>query len=76
MDRQQTKRTPWNIFRCGSVDNLIDQFPKPSKDNEKQRKQVRFNDRVSLSSQKESKNGDNYNDQKIYADMSWMSGND
>ena len=33
-------------FRCGSEDHLIAKFPKPTKYNKKQQKQVRFSERV------------------------------
>ena len=35
-------RPPRKCFRCGSEDHMIAKCPKPPKDNEKQRKQVRF----------------------------------
>ena len=56
-DKQRTERTPYNIFRCGSVDNLISKCPKPPKYNEKRRKQVHFNERGNRALQKESDNG-------------------
>ena len=37
---RRTERTPRKCFRCGSEDHIIAKFPKPSKDNEKRRKQV------------------------------------
>ena len=42
---RQMKSTPWKCFRCGSEDHLVAKFPKSPKDNEKWRKQVRFNDK-------------------------------
>ena len=42
-DKQQTECTPRKKFRCWSVDHLIYKCPKSPKDNEKLRKQVRFN---------------------------------
>ena len=45
LDNRQTERTFRNVFRCGSEDHLIEKCTKPSKDNEKQRKQIRFNEK-------------------------------
>ena len=61
-----------NGFRRGSEYNLIAKFPKPLKDKEKRKKQVRFNDKGNFVCNK----GKNNSDQKIYASMSRMSGND
>ena len=76
MDKQQTELTPCKCFRCGSVDRLIAKCPIPFKDNKKLRKTVRFNERGNHASQIYSEDSDNYNNQKIYASMAWMSGND
>ena len=76
MDNRQTELTPHKCFRCGSEDNIIAKSTKPPKENEKQRKQVRFNERGKRVSQIKCNNGENNNDQKIYASMSQMSGND
>ena len=76
MDKQRTKCTPCKCFRCGPVDHLVSKCPKPPKYNEKQQKQVRFNERGNFASQKESKDVDDDNDQKIYAYMARMSGNE
>ena len=65
-DRQQNERTPWKCFRYVSIYHLINKCSKPPNDNDKQLNQVRFNKRGNYSSQKESKNGDNDNDQYIY----------
>ena len=46
LDNRQTERTSQKCFGCGSEDHLIAKFPKPPKDNEKRRKQVRFNEKV------------------------------
>ena len=70
MDR--TERTPRKCFRSGSEDHLIAKCPKPPKENEKQQKQVRFNEKVNCACD----NNENNNDQKIYASMARMSGND
>ena len=64
--------TPWKCFLRGSEDHLIAKFPNPPKENEKQRKQVRFNGKGNRACD----NGENYNYQKIYACMAHMSGND
>ena len=37
-DNRRTERTPRKKFRCRSEDHLIVKFPKPPKDDEKQRK--------------------------------------
>ena len=75
-EKQRTERTPHKYFRCGSEDHLIAKCPKPPKDNQKLRKKVRFSERGNSASQKERDTGDNDNDQKIYAYMARMSGND
>ena len=59
-------------FRCGYEDNLIAKFPKPPKYNEKLLKQVRLNEKCNCACT----NGKNNSDQKIYASMARMSGND
>ena len=38
-----TELPPRKCFRCGSENHMIAKCPKPPKDNEKRRKQVRFN---------------------------------
>ena len=48
---------------------MIEKFPKPPKDNEKRRKQVRFNEKGNRACD----NGKNNSDQKIYASMARMS---
>ena len=63
--------TPWKCFRCGSEDHMIVKFPKPPKDNEKHRKQVRFNEKGNRSCD----NGKNNDNQKIYESMAQMSSN-
>ena len=55
-----------------SEDHMIKKCPKPPKDNEKRRKQVRFNDKGNRACN----NGENNSDQKIYAYITRMSGND
>ena len=71
-DNRQTERTPRKYFRCGSEDHLIAKFPKPPKENEKQRNQVYFNGKGNRACD----NGENNSDQKIYASMARMSVND
>ena len=72
LDNRQTERTPRKCFRYGSEDHLIAKFPKPPKDNEKRIKQVSFNEKVNRACN----NNKNNSDQKIYAYMACMSGND
>ena len=52
--------------------HLIAKCPKPPKENEKQRKQVHFNEKDNCACD----NGKNNDDQKIYASMARMSSND
>ena len=72
MDNRQTERTPRKCFRCGSEYHLIEIFPKPPKENEKRRKQLYFNEKVNRAC----KNSKNKSNQKMYASMARMSGND
>ena len=51
---------------------MITKCTKPPKDNEKWRKQVRFNEKVNCACD----NSENNSDQKIYASMARMSGNE
>ena len=62
---RQTELTPRKLFICGSQNHLIAKFPKPPKDNYKQKKQVRFNENGNCACN----NGNNNSDQKIYAYM-------
>ena len=66
------ERTPLKFFRCGSEDHMIAKFPRPPKDNEKRRKQVRFNEKGNCACDKSK----NKYDQKIYTSMAHMSSND
>ena len=59
-------------FRCGSEEHLIAKFPKPPKENEKQKNQVHFNEKGNFAFN----NRKNNSDQKIYASMARMSVND
>ena len=72
-DNRSMEYTPRKCFRFSSEDNLIEKFPNPPKDDEKRQKQVRFNERGNRESHKECNNGENKNDQKIYAYMAHMS---
>ena len=69
---RQMERTPQKCFRCGYEDNMIAKCTKPLKDNEKRQKQVCFNEKGNRACDK----GENNDDQKIYAYMARMSGND
>ena len=71
-DNRWTERTPQKKIICGSEDHLISKCPKPPKENEKQRNQVRFNDKCNRAC----KNGENNSNQKIYASMARMSVNE
>ena len=59
------EKPPWKCFICGSEDNMIAKCPKPPKDNEKRRRQVRFNEKGNRACN----NGENNNDHKIYESM-------
>ena len=60
------------LFRCGSEDHMIMKCPKPPKDNEKRRKQVRSNEKVNRACY----NGKNNDDHQINASMARMSSDD
>ena len=45
---RHTERPPRKCFRCGYEDHMIAKCLKPPKDNEKRRKQVRFNEKGNL----------------------------
>ena len=64
--------TPQKCFRCGSEDHMDAKCPKPPKYNEKQQKQVRFNE----TGNRACDNGENNDDHKIYASMERMSSDD
>ena len=66
LEKQRTELTPHTFFRCGYVDHLIDEYPKPPKDNKKGLKWVSFNEMGNRALQKDSENDDNDNYQKIY----------
>ena len=59
-------------LRCGFEYHVIAKYPRPPKDNEKQRKQVSFNEK----SNRACDNGEYDNDHKIHASMAIMSGDD
>ena len=63
LENIRTEQTNRKCFRCGSEDPLIAKCPKPPKDNEKQRKQIRFNEKGNRACD----NSKNNSDQKIYA---------
>ena len=63
---------PRKYFRCGSEDHMIEKCPKPPKDNEKCRRQVRFNEKGNRACD----NGKNDDDHKIYASIARISSND
>ena len=66
---RHTERPSWKCFRCESEYHMIAKCPKPPKDNEKRRKQVRFNEKCNRACD----NGENDDDHKIYASMAQMS---
>ena len=66
------ERPPRKCFRCGFEDHMIAKFPKPPKDNEKRRNQVRFNEKGNRACD----NGENNDNHKIYAYMARISSND
>ena len=70
-DNRRTS-TPRKCFRCGYEDHMIAKFPKPPKENEKRRNKVLLNVKGNCACN----NGENNSDQKIYASMERMSGND
>ena len=63
---------PQKCSRCGSEDHLTAKFPKPPKENEKWRKQVRFNNKGNRACYSRKNNSD----KKIYVYIACMSGND
>ena len=62
---KNSERPPRKCYRCGSEDHIIAKCSKPPKDSEKQRKSVRFNEKVNRACD----NTDDDNDYKIYASM-------
>ena len=72
LENRQTERTHRKCFRCGSKDQLIEKCPKQTKYNEKRVNQVCFNEKGNRTCRKRK----NTSDQKIYASMARMSGND
>ena len=62
---RNSERPPRKCFRCGSEDHMIAKCPNPPKDNEKQRKQVYFNEKGNRACD----NGEDHDDHKIYASM-------
>ena len=72
LDNRRTERTPQIGFRCGYEDHLIAKCPKPPKENEKQGNRVRLNEKGNRANDI----GENNSDQRIYASMARISGND
>ena len=72
LDNRRTERMPRKCFRCGYEYHMIAKCPKQTKDNEKRRNQVRFNEKGN----RLCNNRENNSDQKIYAYMTRMSGSD
>ena len=66
------ERPPQKCFGCEFEDHMIAKCPKPQKDNDKRRKQVRFNEKGNCACD----NGDDSDDHKIYASMAQMSSDD
>ena len=69
---RQMELTIQKCFICGSEYHMIAKFSKLPKDNEKRRKQLLFNEKGNRTCD----NGENNDDQKIYAYMACMSSND
>ena len=65
LDNRLMVRTPLKYFRFGSKDHPIAKCPKQPKENEKQQKQVRFNEKGNCACN----NGENNSDQNIYVPM-------
>ena len=63
---------PRKCLRCESEYHMIAKCPKPPKDNDKRRKQVRFNEKGNPACN----NGKNNDDHKIYASIEQISSND
>ena len=62
-EQQPTECTPHRYFRCGSIDDLIANYPKPPKDMKKRQKQFRFNERGNHTPKTISDNDDDDNNQ-------------
>ena len=69
---RKLERPPRKRFRCGSEDHMIAKCPKSPRDNEKRRKQVRFNEKGNRACN----NGEDNDDHEIYAYMERMSSDD
>ena len=59
-------------FRCGYEDHLIEKCPNPTKESQKRRKKLRFNEKGNCACN----NGQKKSNQKIYAYMVSKTGND
>ena len=72
MDDRRTEHTPRKCFSCGYEYHLIEKCTKPPKENKERKNQVLFNKRGNRACN----NDENNCDQKIYALMARMYGND
>ena len=72
LSNRNSERPPRKCYRCGSEDHMIAKCPKPPKDNEKRRKQVRINEKGNRTCD----NGKDNNDHNIYASMARMYSDD
>ena len=68
LDNRHTEPTPRKSFKCGSEYHMIAKCPNAPKYIEKRLKQVRFNEKGNRACE----NGENNDDQKIYAFMARM----
>ena len=71
-DNRKMERTHHKCSRCGSEYHMIAKCPKPPRDNKKRQKQVRLNEKGNRACN----NGENNDEQKIYASMLRMYSND
>ena len=69
LSNKNSDRPARKCFRCVSEDHLITKCPKPSKDSEKKRKKVSFNEKGNSAKD----NSDDDDDLKVYAYMAQMS---
>ena len=65
LENRWTERTPQKCFRCGSQDHPISKSPKPPKEKDKQRNEVRLNKKGN----RVCENGENNSEQDIYDNM-------
>ena len=69
---RNSESLPRKCFKCGSEDHMIAKCPKPPKDKEKRRNQVRFNEKGNCACN----NSKDNDDHKIYASMAQISSDD